>query len=382
MQFFLLFLSGAAALQLGVAATKPSRHAAPKLQAEAILAPPTTQLAQLASMTTLSIDTGDLDVLESFAKTGLITDATTNPLFVSQAGLSGDERYIAFVDAAIAYAKANAAGTEAVLELAMDRLAVELGLEIVKLIPGYVSTEVDIRASFDTAESLRRARRIIEMYEAAGVDRSRVLVKLAGTWEGIQAARELEKEGITCNITLIFGFIQAVAAAQAGARLISPFPGRIKDWAAANGGSPAYEPSEDPGVVEVGRMYKYYKKYGHEKTICMPASWRPSRSTPGDKVAEHAIDEIVALAGVDRMTIPPPLLQQLAATEAPLPRRLEPVSAASDCADPLIGGGDISESDFRMALNADQCATTKMAEGINAFVAETEKLQAAIMAKL
>ena len=382
MQFFLLFLSGAAALQLGVAATKPSRHAAPKLQAEAVLAPPTTQLAQLASMTTLSIDTGDLDVLESFAKTGLITDATTNPLFVSQAGLSGDERYIAFVDAAIAYAKANAAGTEAVLELAMDRLAVELGLEIVKLIPGYVSTEVDIRASFDTAESLRRARRIIEMYEAAGVDRSRVLVKLAGTWEGIQAARELEKEGITCNITLIFGFIQAVAAAQAGARLISPFPGRIKDWAAANGGSPAYEPSEDPGVVEVGRMYKYYKKYGHEKTICMPASWRPSRSTPGDKVAEHAIDEIVALAGVDRMTIPPPLLQQLAATEAPLPRRLEPVSAASDCADPLIGGGDISESDFRMALNADQCATTKMAEGINAFVAETEKLQAAIMAKL
>ena len=382
MRLFLLCLPSACALQLGNAATKPSRHAAPKLQAEAVLAPPTTQLAQLASMTTLSIDTGDLDVLESFAKTGLITDATTNPLFVSQAGLSGDERYIAFVDAAIAYAKANAAGTEAVLELAMDRLAVELGLEIVKLIPGYVSTEVDIRASFDTAESLRRARRIIEMYEAAGVDRSRVLVKLAGTWEGIQAARELEKEGITCNITLIFGFIQAVAAAQAGARLISPFPGRIKDWAAANGGSPAYEPSEDPGVVEVGRMYKYYKKYGHEKTICMPASWRPSRSTPGDKVAEHAIDEIVALAGVDRMTIPPPLLQQLATTEAPLPRRLEPVSAASDCADPLIGGGDISESDFRMALNADQCATTKMAEGINAFVAETEKLQAAIMAKL
>ena len=184
-----------------------------------------------------------------------------------------------------------------------------------------------------------------------------------------------------CNITLIFGFAQGVAAAQAGARLISPFPGRVKDWHAANGGAPTYEPDEDPGVVVVRRIYEYYKKHGHG-TICMPASWRPSRSTPGDKVAEHAIDEIVALAGVDRMTIPPPLLQQLAATEAPLPRRLEPVSAASDCADPLIGGGDISESDFRMALNADQCATTKMAEGINAFVAETEKLQAAIMAKL
>ena len=178
---------------------------------------PTSQLAQLASMTTLSIDTGDLDVIERFASTGLITDATTNPLFVSQAGLSGDARYVAFVDKAISYAKANADGDDAVLELAMDRLAVELGLEIVELVPGYVSTEVDIRASFDVAESLRRARRIIQMYEAAGVPRARVLVKLAGTWEGIQAARELEKEGITCNITLIFGFIQAVAAAQAGA---------------------------------------------------------------------------------------------------------------------------------------------------------------------
>ena len=154
----------------------------------------------------------------------------------------------------MAYAKKNSDGSdEAVLELAMDRLAVELGLEIVKLVPGYVSTEVDIRASFDTAESVRRARRLIAMYEAAGVPRTRVLIKLAGTWEGIAAARVLEKEGITCNITLIFGFIQAVAAAQAGARLISPFPGRIKDWAAANGGAPAYEPSEDPGVVCVAR---------------------------------------------------------------------------------------------------------------------------------
>jgi hypothetical protein len=185
--------------------------------------PEASQLAQLARMTTLSIDTGDLDIIKAYGATGLITDATTNPLFVSQAGLSGDARYIAFVDSAIAYAKKNAIGTEAVLELAMDRLAVELGLEIVKLVPGYVSTEVDIRASFDTAESIARARRIIAMYEAAGVPRSRVLVKLAGTWEGIQAAKVLEKEGITCNITLIFGFIQAVAAAQAGARLSTAF---------------------------------------------------------------------------------------------------------------------------------------------------------------
>lgn len=338
-----------------------------------------SQLAQLAGMTTLSIDTGDLDIIEEFGATGLITDATTNPLFVSQAGLSGDARYIAFVDAAIAYAKAHADGVEAVLELSMDRLAVELGLEIVKLVPGYVSTEVDIRASFDTEESLRRARRIIDMYEAAGVPRSRVLIKLAGTWEGIQAARELEKEGITCNITLIFGFIQAVAAAQAKARLISPFPGRIKDWAAANGGEATYEPKDDPGVVCVSRMYAYYKKHGHEETICMPASWRPSRGTSDPA---YAVDEIVALAGVDRMTIPPPLLNLLASTEEELPRVLSPDAAATNCADGLIGGGELSESDFRMAFNADVCATTKMAEGINAFVGETLKLEAALKAKL
>jgi len=352
------------------------RHAPPKLVA--VSASPESQLAQLAAMTTLSIDTGDLDVLAAFSETGLITDATTNPLFVSQAGLSGDARYVAFVDKAIEYAKANAAGGD-VLELAMDRLAVELGLEIVKLVPGYVSTEVDIRASFDTEESLRRARRIIAMYEAAGVPRSRVLVKLAGTWEGIQAARELEKEGITCNITLIFGFIQAVAAAQAGARLISPFPGRIKDWHAANGGTPTYEPKEDPGVVCVARMYDYYKKYGHEGTICMPASWRPSRGTSDPA---FAIDEIVALAGVDRMTIPPPLLELLATTKAPLERVLAPEAATAGCADPLLFGGDVGEADFRMAMNADVCATTKMAEGINSFVGFTEELQAAIKSKL
>lgn len=338
-----------------------------------------SQLAQLAGMTTLSIDTGDLDVIEAYGATGLITDATTNPLFVSQAGLSGDARYIAFVDSAIAYARANAEGEAAVLELAMDRLAVELGLEIVKLVPGYVSTEVDIRASFDTDESVRRARRIIAMYEAAGVDRKRVLVKLAGTWEGIAAAKILEAEGITCNITLIFGFIQAVAAAQAGARLISPFPGRIKDWHGANGGTPTYEPADDPGVVCVSRMFGYYKKHGHEGTICMPASWRPSRGTSD---AAFAVDEIVALAGVDRMTIPPPLLELLAATEAELPQQLEPAAAAAACDEPAVGGGAISEADFRMALNADVCATTKMAEGINAFVGETLKLEAALRSKL
>ena len=333
-----------------------------------------TQLEQLAEQTVLSIDTGDLDVIEQYAKGGLISDATTNPLFVAQAGTSGDARYVAFVDKAIAYAKANSGGDE-VVSLAMDRLAVELGLEIVKLVPGYVSTEVDIRASFDTEESVRRARRIIAMYEAEGVDRSRVLVKLAGTWEGIAAARILAKDGITCNITLIFGFAQGVAAAQAGARLISPFPGRVKDWHAANGGAPTYEPDEDPGVVVVRRIYEYYKKHGHG-TICMPASWRPSRGTSDPS---YAVDEILALAGTDRMTIPPPLLELLAASEEPVKRKLEPARAAAACADAELV---YDESSFRLAMNADLAATTKLAEGINAFIGETAKLQAAIEAKV
>ena len=352
----------------------------------AVSAPPESQLAQLAGMTTISIDTGDLSVIEEFASTGLITDATTNPLFVAQAGTSGDPRYIAFVDKAIAYAEERrgkrrglfgpVAGDEEVLELAMDRLAVELGLEIVNLVPGYVSTEVDIRASFDTKESLRRARRIIAMYEAAGVPRSRVLIKLAGTWEGIKACEELEKEGITCNITLIFGFMQAVAAAQAGARLISPFPGRIKDWHSANGGEATYPPEADPGVVCVSRMYEYYKKHGHEGTICMPASWRPSRGTSDPS---YAVDEILALAGTDRMTIPPPLLELLAASSDDVPRKLEPSKAAAACADAELV---YDESSFRLAMNADLAATTKLAEGINAFIGETAKLQAAIEAKV
>ena len=351
-----------------VALRPPARSLRPRTLRQA------TQLEQLADVTVLSIDTGDLDVIETYVKGGLITDATTNPLFVAQAGTSGDARYVAFVDKAIAYAKANAKGKD-VVTLAMDRLAVELGLEIVKLVPGYVSTEVDIRASFDTAESVRRARAIIAMYEAEGVDRSRVLVKLAATWEGIQACRELEKDGITCNLTLVFGFEQGVAAAQAGARLISPFPGRVKDWFMANGGSATYEPDEDPGVLVVRRIYEYYKRHGHG-TICMPASWRPSRGTSDPA---FAVDEILALAGTDRMTIPPPLLELLASSEATVPRKLEPQQAAAACADAELV---YDKSSFRLAMIADVAATTKLAEGMNAFIAETAKLQAVIEAKV
>ncbi|EKX37612.1 hypothetical protein GUITHDRAFT_77986 [Guillardia theta CCMP2712] len=335
------------------------------------------QLAQLASMTTLSVDTGDLKLIKELASTGYITDATTNPLFVSQAGLSGDPTYIAFVDEAVAYAKkklGTSQGAE-VVELAMDRLAVNLGKEISKLVKGYVSTEVDPRLSFDVQESLRRARRIIKMYEEEGVPKSRILIKLAATWEGILAAEELQKEGINCNLTLIFGMVQAVAAAQRGARLISPFTGRILDWHKVEAKKETWEPSEDPGVVECTRMYNYYKKYGHD-TICMPASWRPSRGKG------YELDEIRELAGTDRMTIPPNFLKMLAESTDPLPRKLDPASAVKNCKDAEFGGGKLQEKEFRFLLNQDGCATEKMCQGIRAFVADTEKLEAAMKSKL
>jgi len=336
---------------------------------------PNSNLAQLAGMTTLSIDTGDLGVIKEFAGTGLITDATTNPLFVSHAGLSGDPTYVAFVDEAVSYARAHAEQEDDVVALAMDKLAVNLGVQISRLVPGYVSTEVDPRLSFDKEETLRRARRIIALYEEAGVPRTRVLIKLAGTWEGIAAMAELEKEGITCNITLVFGFTQAVASAQYGARLISPFPGRILDWHKREEKKDTWEPAEDPGVLAVRRMYEYFKRYGH-KTICMPASWRPSRGKG------HELDEIEALAGVDRMTIPPGLLSSLAQGFQPLPRRLEPEAAVAGCTDAEVCGGRMTEEQFRFFMNADGCATEKTAEGLRAFIADTEKLEAAIREKL
>jgi len=330
-----------------------------------------SQLEQLSGMTVLSVDTGDLTVVKQMAATGLITDATTNPLFVSQAGQNNDPVYAAFVAEAVAYAKENATGDEAV-SLAIERLAVNLGKEIVSMMPGYVSTEVDPRLSWDYDESLKRARRIIKMYEAAGVSKEKVLIKLAGTWEGIRVCEVLEKEGIKCNITLIFGFAQAVAAAQAGAHLISPFPGRVLDYEKSKTGQQSWEPSEDPGVVVVRRIYNYYKKYKHD-TIVMPASWRPSR--PGEE-----LDEILALAGVDRMTIPPKFIDMLAASEATVPRQLEPASAAAACEEAEVGGGKMDEKTFRFMLNADGCTTEKMAEGLRAFIADTDTLEAVIRA--
>ena len=334
----------------------------------------TSALESLADITTLSIDSGDIDTVARYAKTGLLTDATTNPLFVSQAGANGDARYEAMVQEAVAYAKKKTCAEdgcdvpEETLNLAIDRLAVNLGKELVRLVPGRVSTEVDIRLSFDTNKSVERARAIIAMYEEAGISKDRILIKLAGTWEGIQAAKVLEKEGIQCNITLVFSFLQAAAAAQAGAYLISPFPGRILDWHKKQSGKEGYTPEADPGVLAVKRMYAYFRKYGYE-TICMPASWRPSR---GATVQGSDVDEILALAGVDEMTIPAPLLDSLSTLPADVVKRnCDATSDAAACNDPDFR---LTKESFASYWETDICGQEKLKEGIDAFTSETEKL--------
>ena len=340
-------------------------------------------LEELAKMTTISIDSGDLDVVAKFAKTGLITDATTNPLFVSQAGASGDKRYEDMVFDAIMYAKEQLGGGdadlpdfEAELDLAIDKLSVNLGAQLATMVPGRVSTEVDIRLSYDTAASVERARRIIKMYEEEmHIPRNRILIKLAGTWEGIQAAKILEKEDIQCNITLVFSYLQAAAAAQAGAHLISPFPGRILDWHKSKNGREGYHPTADPGVLAVKRMYAYFRKYGY-KTICMPASWRPSR---GAAVEGSDVDEILALAGVDEMTIPPPLLESLMKRDgSEVTRQCDPKGDAATCCDP----------DFRLEHDVyegywktDECGRDKLNEGIAAFTKDTIRLREILITK-
>jgi transaldolase len=339
-------------------------------------------LEELSKVTTLSIDSADLDIVEKFANMGLITDATTNPLFVSQAGDSGDKRYEDMVFDAIMYAKEEFGGGDAAmpdfepeLNLAMDKLAVNLGAKLSELVPGRVSTEVDIRLSYDTDASVKRARKIIQMYEEMGIDKSRVLIKLAGTWEGIQAAKILEEEGIQCNITLIFSFLQAAAAAQAGAYLISPFPGRVLDWVKSKSGKESFDPSADPGVLTVKRMYGYLKKYGY-KTICMPASWRPSR---GAGVDGSETDEILALAGVDEMTISPPLLESLLGQDGSvITKQCDADIDASICCDPDFV---LDEATYKMFWETDPCGQDKLNEGIEAFTKSTEDLREVLISK-
>jgi len=295
-------------------------------------------------------DTGDFEKISSFKP----QDATTNPSLINAAARL--PQYKALIDDAIAYGKT--AETSDRLPLVLDKLAVNFGLEILKLIPGYVSTEIDARLSFDTEGSIARARRIISLYGEKGIGKDRVLIKMASTWEGIRAAEVLEKEGIHTNMTLLFNFAQAVAAADAGATLISPFVGRILDWHKKNTGKD-FSPEEDPGVISVRRIYNHYKAHGYS-TIVMGASFRST-------------GEVLALSGCDRLTISPAILSSLQEMTDPVPIHLS-VEGAKNI-DGATEKVSFTEASFRWAMNEDAMASEKLAEGIRGFAADLVKLE-------
>jgi transaldolase len=303
-----------------------------------------TLLDQLSTMTVAVCDTGDLQSIAKLAP----RDATTNPSLITAAAQMIE--YADVVNGALAWAEQRALGHEQrVIGLAVDRLAVEFGLRILKLVPGRVSTEVDARLSYDTARTIEKGRELIAQYEAAGASRERVLIKIAATWEGIRAAKVLEQEGIHCNLTLVFGMHQAVACAEAGVRLISPFVGRILDWYRKHEGRDAYPPHEDPGVVSVTRIYNYYKRYGHATEV-MGASFRN-------------LDQVIELAGCDLLTIAPGFLAELGQRTGTLERKLDPARAAElDLPEQTF-----DEAAFRAAHEADPMAREKLDEGIQGF---------------
>ena len=309
-----------------------------------------SKLTQLKEMTTVVADTGDFDAIAQYSP----EDATTNPSLLLKAAQM--PAYRGLVDSIVSTTMNGRQSSNEQLADCMDRLAVGFGEKILEQIPGRVSTEVDARLSFDANASIAKARHLINLYEQAGIGRERVLIKMASTWEGIRAAEQLEKEGINCNLTLLFNFTQAVAAADAGAFLISPFVGRILDWYKNSTGLTEYEPADDPGVQSVTRIYNYYKQTGYN-TVVMGASFRNT-------------EEITELAGCDRLTISPQLLQALDDDYGTLERRLDPADTGSTIHSSLGG-----ESGFRFELNQDAMATEKMAEGIRGFVADQMKLE-------
>ena len=308
----------------------------------------TSQLDGLKQHSIIVADTGDVDAIAQWRP----QDATTNPSLILKA--AQDARYRPIIDEAIG-AAANVAAETRLGEI-VDHLFIGFGKRILELIPGRVSTEVDARLSFDTAATEAKARRLIELYDAAGVSRDRVLIKIASSWEGIRAAERLERDGIHCNLTLLFSFAQAVACAEAGVTLISPFVGRIYDWHKKARGVDDIAPADDPGVASVTRIYNYYKKFGYETQV-MGASFRKTT-------------QILDLAGCDLLTISPDLLAKLASTEGELPRRLTLESAAASDASHIA----LDEEAFRWMHNEDAMATDKLAEGIRAFYADSLKL--------
>ena len=316
----------------------------------------TTQLDSLRNMTVVVADTGDIDAIKKYQP----QDATTNPSLILSA--SALPQYAPLIDEAIAYAKAQSADKAQQLIDAEDKLAVNIGLEILKIVPGRISTEVDARLSYDTQATVEKARKLIALYNAAGISNDRILIKIASTWQGIRAAEILEKEGINCNLTLLFSEAQARACAEAGVYLISPFVGRILDWYKANTDKKEYAPAEDPGVISVTKIYNYYKEYGY-KTVVMGASFRN-------------VGEIIELAGCDRLTIAPALLKELQENSTALVRKLEYKGEVKAKPQPL------TEAEFYWQHNSDAMAVEKLADGIRKFAVDQEKLEAMLSAKL
>ncbi len=312
-------------------------------------------LEQLKSMTTIVADTGDIEAIRHHQP----QDATTNPSLLLKAATLPE--YVPLIVDSIAWAKSQSSDRDQQAHDAMDKLAVDVGLEVLKFIPGRISTEVDARLSFDTEATLHKARKLIRLYNEAGVNNSHVLIKIASTWEGIRAAEILEREGINCNLTLMFGFAQARACAEAGVTLISPFVGRILDWHKAKSGRD-FPAEEDPGVLSVRQIYAYYKAYGH-KTIVMGASFRN-------------MGEILALAGCDRLTIAPTLLKELDAAQGQLVRHLADPGASKP------RPARMTEAEYRWEMNEDAMATEKLAEGIRGFTADQIKLEKVLSEKL
>ncbi len=316
----------------------------------------TNQLASLREMTTVVADTGDIEAIRKYQP----VDATTNPSLLLKA--SEMPQYQSLIEESVAWAKSQSNDPAQQLEDASDKLAVSIGREIVDIIPGRISTEVDARLSFDTAGSIAKAKKLIALYEQVGVSKDRVLIKLASTWEGIRAAELLEKEGINCNLTLLFSFAQARACAEAGVYLISPFVGRILDWYKASTGKDSYPSAEDPGVVSVTNIYQYYKAHGY-KTVVMGASFRNT-------------GEIIELAGCDRLTISPNLLEELSQTEGALAVKLQDQGQTEQ------PGAKMTESEFRWEHNQDAMATEKLAEGIRNFAKDQDKLESMLKSLL
>lgn len=310
------------------------------------------KLEQLKQMTTVVADTGDIDSIAAYKP----TDATTNPSLLYKA--AQQPQYKPLLDDAIDYAKARSQRIETRAIDMMDRLAVNFGTQILKIVPGRISTEVDARLSFDTDATIARAERIIGLYADAGIGTERILIKIASTWEGIRAAAALEQRGIHCNLTLMFGLAQAIACAEAGVTLISPFVGRILDWYKKAEGVEGYVPAEDPGVKSVTKIYNYYKRHGYQ-TVVMGASFRN-------------VDEILELAGCDLLTIAPNLMEELRNAEGEVIRHLD-AEAARRMEIPRI---ELNESRFRWDMNEDGMATEKLAEGIRNFTKDTLKLEA------